>query len=278
MDGAPPTHVAVQMPVPPVRKNRRLWLAAIAVAVLLVGGIAAAFALGSGGTTVPSVIGKGQESAEAQLASEGLGTKVKTAHVAGKDAGVVLEQSAVPGTEAVEGSTITLTVASGEVSLPIDDLLGVSYDQAVGTLKVLGLEPVRMDQVSSSPAGTVIAVKPDDTAANGSAIDLMVAIPAPVEEEDGDSGGDGENREDRQKQFTGPCVGPIWCPPCGTNGASPRWHRAFAGDRSDRPHSPDDRLRRPRHSESPLPPAGGRPLRRRMRQARPACQEFFELR
>jgi len=200
IDGAPPTRVGVQMPAPPVRKNRRLWPAAIAVAVLLMGGIAAAFALGSGGTTVPSVIGKGQESAEAQLAAEKLGTKIKTAHVAGKRAGVVLEQSAVPGTEAVEGSTITLTVASGKVSLPIDDLLGVSYDQAVGTLKALGLEPVRMDQVSSSPAGTVIAVKPDDNAANGSTIDLMVAT-APVEDEDedGDSGGDGENRKDRRK-------------------------------------------------------------------------------
>ena len=194
IDGAPPTRVGMQLPVPPGRKNRRLWPAAIAAAVLLMGGIAAAFALGSGGTTVPSVIGKGQEAAEAQLVAEGLGTKVKTAHVAGKDAGVVLEQSAVPGTEAVDGSTITLTVASGKVLLPIDDLLGVSYDQAVGTLKVLGLEPVRIDQVSSSPAGTVIAVRPDDTAANGSAIDLIVAIPAPVEDED-----DGENRKDRRK-------------------------------------------------------------------------------
>lgn len=192
IDGATPTRVGVPMSVPPVRKIRRLRPVAIAVAVLLMGSIATAFALDSGGTTVPSVIGKGQESGEAQLAAEGLGTKVRTAHVAGKDAGVVLEQSAVPGTEVVEGSTITLTVASGKVSLPINDLLGVSYDQAVGTLKALGLEPVRMDQVSSSSAGTVIAVKPDDTAANGSTIELMVAT-GPVEH------GDGENRKDRRK-------------------------------------------------------------------------------
>jgi serine/threonine-protein kinase len=198
IDGATPTRVGMQMSAPPVRKNRRLRPAAIAVAVLLMGGIATAFALGSSGTTVPSVIGEGQESGESRLAAEGLGTKVKAAHVAGKDAGVVLQQSALPGAEVVEGSTITLTVASGRVSLPIDDLLGVSYDRAVGTLKALGLEPVRMDQVSSSSAGTVIAVKPDDTAANGSTIDLMVAT-APVEDEDGDSGGDGENRKDRRK-------------------------------------------------------------------------------
>lgn len=193
-----PTRVGTHVPAAPDRRlprRRRRWPAALLVVALLLGGIAAAVLFTSGGTTVPAVIGKQQAAAESLLSAEGFGTKINTADVAGKEAGLVLEQSAVPGTEAADGSTITLTVASGNVVLPIDDLLGVTYDQAAETLASLGLEPVRLARMSSDPAGTVIAVNPDDIAANGSAVDVIVAIPVPKSDED-----DEKNDRERRKR------------------------------------------------------------------------------
>lgn len=169
------------------RSRRHFWaIGAATFGAVLLATIAIIWAM-SGGTDVPSVVGKQRAAAETMLVNSGLVPKVQTVDAAGKEAGLVITQSAGPNTEVDDGATITLTVASGSVAVPTVKLLGLGYDEAVAALKGLGLDASKSTAVSSQPAGTVIAVSPDDLAVNGSTVRLTVAVAPTPEPTKGDN-------------------------------------------------------------------------------------------
>ena len=163
----------------PVRRRRFRGATAVALGLLVLAVIASIWAF-SGGTDVPSVVGKQRTAAETMLIDRGLVPDVRIVDIAGKKTGVVITQSAAARSEVDDGSTITLTVASGKVVVPSDKLLGANYAEATALLKKLGLSASKTSSTSSKTAGTVIAVSPESRAAIGSTVELTVAVaPAP---------------------------------------------------------------------------------------------------
>lgn len=163
----------------PVRRRRFRGATAVALGLLVLAVIASIWAF-SGGTDVPSVVGKQRAVAETMLRDRGLVPNVRIVDIAGKKTDVVITQSAAGRSEVDDGSTITLTVASGKVVVPGDKLLGANYAEATALLKKLGLLASKTSSTSSKAAGTVIAVSPEGRAAIGSTVELTVAAaPAP---------------------------------------------------------------------------------------------------
>lgn len=157
------------------RRRRNVRRGAIAIIVLLIG--AAAFMLWpSGGVQVPDVVGMPRAEAQAIMTKAGLRTKFVTADVPRNKSGIVVEQSQGATSKVDKGSTITLTIASGQVELPTDALLGSTYDEAASMLKSLGLKARKRTAFSTSKSGTVIGVDPKRRASVGSVVTLTVAV------------------------------------------------------------------------------------------------------
>jgi serine/threonine-protein kinase len=163
---------------PPARNRRKLFLilGVIAAALALV---AAYLVFGRGGEPVqmPSVVGMNQSEAEQTLESLGLKVDVEIEDVPKEKADTVIEQSEEEGTTVETGSTVSLTVASGFVSLPVDEIIGSSYREARSMLEELGLTADRITRASGSQAGLVLDIQEtSDRVEVGSTVTLVVAI------------------------------------------------------------------------------------------------------
>ena len=70
-----------------------------------------------------------------------------------------------------------LTVASGLVSLPVDEIIGSSYREARTMLEELGLTADRITRTSGSQAGLVLDIQEtSDRVEVGSTVTLVVSI------------------------------------------------------------------------------------------------------
>ena len=170
----------------PARRNRRklfLLIAAVAAAMALV---AAYLVFGRGGepVTMPDVVGMTQPEAEAELKKLDIKPDIDVKDVPKVEAGEVVGQSEDAGTTVETGSTVVLTVASGSVSLPGEEIIGSPYREAKAMLEDLGLTAKRVSRPSGSDPGIVIDI--DETSWRvdvGSRVTLVVAVPRPTTEE-----------------------------------------------------------------------------------------------
>jgi len=160
--------------------NRGRHMRSGVFALLLIAAVIALFMWWPGGTQVPNVVDKPRGEAETLLASAGLKAKFTTADVPRKRKDIVVEQSEGAGTRVDEDSVVTLTVASGMVKVPTDELLGETYEDAVLRLADLGLKASKRSVSSPKAPGTVIIVSPDSRAEVGSTVRLTVAVNVPA--------------------------------------------------------------------------------------------------
>ena len=139
--------------------------------------------------------------AKSKLDAAGLAPKVREVNVPNAKAGEVVRQTPAPGTEVDEDSIVTLFVATGRVRIPVDKLVGATYDEAAAVLTKLGLTPSKAFAPSDEAAGTVISVDPDTTAKAGATVTLTVAngVPAPPD----DKKGEGKGKKEPDKKDTG---------------------------------------------------------------------------
>ena len=155
-----------------------LVLLAAALGWMLLGG-------GTETVTVPNVDGKSQSVAKDLLNTAGLEVKVSKVNVAKAKAGEVVGQTPEAGAEVDKDSVVTLSVATGRVAIPVDKLVGETYDEAAALLDKLGLKAVAAYAPSDETTGTVIEVDPTGTAKIGSTVTLTVsngpAVQAPVD-------------------------------------------------------------------------------------------------
>jgi serine/threonine-protein kinase len=130
---------------------------------------------GQAPVAVPSVVGQQQNQAEATLQGKGFNVSVKTDPASSAPAGQVISQSPSGGT-APPGSTVTITVSGGAVSIP--SVVGDSQQTASQILTNAGFQ-VSVQQ-GSGPAnyanGTVFQQQPsaNTTAAKGSTVTIYV--------------------------------------------------------------------------------------------------------
>jgi len=124
--------------------------------------------------TVPKVVGSDFNTANQTLTNLGL-TVAQTQKQDDAPAGQVLAQSLPPGSGAVKGASIILTVSTGppQVQVPNVSNLGYSFDQATQILQQYGLQAVK---VADFPGGQVRQQNPGPgtTVPSGTQVQLWV--------------------------------------------------------------------------------------------------------
>lgn len=128
---------------------------------------------------VPGVVGRRVDEAQAVLRAAGFTSAVQRVNVnAERDS--VVAQSPVSGTAVAPGSSITLSVATGQVEVP--DVTGKQEQEAIRLLSAAGL---RVDETSRRsdnriPAGSLIRTDPEagKVVPRGSQVDLVISTGA----------------------------------------------------------------------------------------------------
>lgn len=106
---------------------------------------------------VPNVVGQRAAAAVGELRSDGFRVQ-ETGVVSKKPSRTVLAQSPQSGARIASGSTVTIRVSRGLVTVP--DTVGESRGDAIAAVRGAGLTPKAFSVPSSQPKGTVVAQKP----------------------------------------------------------------------------------------------------------------------
>jgi eukaryotic-like serine/threonine-protein kinase len=125
---------------------------------------------------VPSVVGKTEADAVAEITRAGLEAKSVQIN-SGQPAGIVTAQAPAPGTTMVEGSEVRINVSKGPAPVAVPSVVGLLYDTAASQLQGAGFAVARTDVDSDKPKGTVVDQDPAgyETAAKGSTVRLSVS-------------------------------------------------------------------------------------------------------
>jgi eukaryotic-like serine/threonine-protein kinase len=153
-----------QPPAPPTRRRRRdVWLWVVLVALLLAAAGAAAYYLLSSPTqvAVPSVVGRQLTVAKPVLQRAGFKINI-TYHRSTRASGIVLNESPAGGTQADQGSTVTLTVSRGPGTVTVPQVQGATLTHAEDLIRKAGLKVGKVQSVNDSqyPAGEVSSTSP----------------------------------------------------------------------------------------------------------------------
>ncbi|MDX6689102.1 MAG: eukaryotic-like serine/threonine-protein kinase [Solirubrobacteraceae bacterium] len=133
---------------------------------------------------VPSVVGLGRKAAAKKLVDAGF--RVKQEEVFSSDVRInhVISESPSGGSQAEQGSLVTLTISRGPEQATVPDVVGKTEDEAVNAIEGANFTvSVRRRESSSADPGTVLAQDPAGRtqAPSGSRITITVAqAPAPV--------------------------------------------------------------------------------------------------
>jgi eukaryotic-like serine/threonine-protein kinase len=156
-------------------------IALLAALVVLLFLFARNLGVGGESTTqveVPSVLSLTQPQAQRQLQS--LGFEVVTEQEANDEQpeGVVFRQDPVAGERVDRGSTVTITVSSGQPPVAVPNLVGMQEADADSQLRALGLlADFQREDRDDVPAGEVISQDPapGEELPRGSAVRLLVS-------------------------------------------------------------------------------------------------------
>jgi serine/threonine-protein kinase len=127
---------------------------------------------------VPSVVGKAEETARSIL--EDAGFKVIVDHQPNNDVaqGQVAKQSPASGSEIDSGSTVTITVSSGDEGVKVPNVVGMNEDDAADALNNAGFKVKRTHANSASvDKGDVISQDPGagSDGAKGDTVTIVVS-------------------------------------------------------------------------------------------------------
>src|SRR3954447_26657429 len=106
---------------------------------------------------VPGIVGQREASAVSALRAKGFQVETATV-VSDKPSGTVIAQSPPSGSQVAQGSTVTIRVSRGLVTVP--DAVGQSRNDALAAVRGAGLKPKAFLVPSSQPKGQVVAPKP----------------------------------------------------------------------------------------------------------------------
>jgi serine/threonine-protein kinase len=127
--------------------------------------------------TVPDVVG--QPYANARGALLGAGFKVVRQDVqSGQQQGIVVSTSPGPGSQATQGSTVTVNISKGQPSVPVPDVRGQDPGTAKSLLEGAGFSVSTKTQPTSDPSndGIVVSQSPSagSKAPHGSTVTIVV--------------------------------------------------------------------------------------------------------
>ena len=170
-------HAAFVPPDQPSTNRRWWWIAGIAVALAAIGVLVWLLLLKADQVRVPGVTGENVTSATLRLQREGFEVVVDRIDNAQPE-GTVIEQDPRGGTQAEQGSTVTLAVSLGPAPVDVPAVAGLKLNKARKKLKKAGFD-VQVDSAFSDsvPAGRVIRSEPAEgtTLAAGETVTLVVS-------------------------------------------------------------------------------------------------------
>ncbi len=175
-------------PPPPVERVRRVgppernpWPWLLALLLLVLGGIAAAYLLSQRDdepdtVAVPSVVGSREADAVSRLQRAGLNPRIAR-QFAERPRGIVLRQQPAGAANVKRGAAVTLYVSRGPGTVAVPNLQGLSEAEAASKLTALGLEANVVRVPSTEPDGTVIAQSParDERIGRGETVRINVS-------------------------------------------------------------------------------------------------------
>lgn len=126
--------------------------------------------------SVPDVVGLDERGATAELEDAGLEVSVRREDVDGAEEGEVVQQSPQAGTDADEGSTVTLAVATGVVSVEVPEVAGMKVAAGTDILRAEGFKvTVTKVEDDSVPPGEIVEQSLTGEAEEGDTVSLTVA-------------------------------------------------------------------------------------------------------
>lgn len=140
--------------------------------------------------TVPNLVGKSREDAEAALNERGLVLGDVAEIYDSNEAGIVINQSPSSGGSVQAGSTVSITVSKGEKpeeKATVPNVVGIMESEARSMISEAGLVVSAERQTDEAPAGTVIyqSIDPDAQVSPGQTISITISDgpgePAPEE-------------------------------------------------------------------------------------------------
>jgi beta-lactam-binding protein with PASTA domain len=196
-------------PEPP--PDRHLWPWLLALAILVLGGLAALIVLTThhhhkrivtvvATPAVPSVVSLSKAIAVQRVTRAGFKAQVRVTPSPSRK-GVVVAQAPQGGARLSQGGTVALTISGGKPKLGVPNVVGLPIAKAVKKLQAAGLESNQRVDFASAPPGRVTAQRPAAGAAvkKGAAVALTVSrgpqrvtVPSVV----------GRSRDDAVKQLT----------------------------------------------------------------------------
>jgi serine/threonine-protein kinase len=175
-DGAYPAE-PYQEEDPLAREGRKFWLWALVALALAAVGIGAYLLLAPTKQAVPDVVGLRSDAASATLRNEGF--KVDQQLVASeRREDTVISSDPQPGTQATEGSTITIVVSSGPGETEIPEVRGKPREQAERLLERAGLRvDARREFDDTIARNRAIGTQPAEfsTVEKGSRVVLLIS-------------------------------------------------------------------------------------------------------
>jgi serine/threonine-protein kinase len=159
---------------PPPERNWWIWL--LALLLLVVGGLLLWYFLSRGDdkATVPNVIGLSAQAATVRIQDENLEVLPRTGQ-SNRPPNVVFAQKPGAGTQLGEGQTVTISISSGQITVP--DVTGQPVATAQEQLTKAGLKSEVKGVASSRPKDVVITQAPAAgvTATSGTTVKLTVS-------------------------------------------------------------------------------------------------------
>lgn len=164
-----------------VPDKRRRWplvlgvilaLAAVAVGVFLIVRSVA----GAAEVTLPDLVGRSADDAEAALSALGLATERVAQNSDTVAVGTVISTSPPAGQEVRKGSAVRLFVSSGALTATVPDVTGMTSAQARSTLEAAGFVVATSQATSDKPTDTVIGQDPAAGATAKAGSTVMVQI------------------------------------------------------------------------------------------------------
>ena len=126
-----------------------------------------------------AVIGEKEQKVVPILRAKGLEVEIIEEESLDYDTGIVLDCDVAVGTILKEGDTVTLTVSTGAGAIEIEDVTGLSYEQAKATLEQQGFIVNKSESYNDSVAkGNVISQNPAGgrKVTKGTAVALVVSL------------------------------------------------------------------------------------------------------
>ena len=127
---------------------------------------------------VPSVLGQPESSARAELEGAGFEVAVTEAPSDDTSEGLVSSQSPSAGTEAAQGSTVSITISTGPQLVTVPNVVGELQSNARATIRAAGLRPSAVCQVVTDPSQNNIVLSQNpgggSQASSGSTVTIAV--------------------------------------------------------------------------------------------------------